>query len=402
MACWNFVTRNTPAVHAATAASPYRAGYWVTYACMAWFGLILLLMGALLPVWPGLSDAQAGTLGAMPLLGILITTFFTGFWLERWGAKPVLGSGLLLIAAAVAAMPEARDFTGLAGLASIYGLGAGVLNTGANALIAMLEPDRRGAALNLLGFYFGAGAVGAPLLMTLLLAWGKSRSWGLELLAGLTLLLALALFSVKFPPLRRQKFNWPELKTILRQPVLWGLGLLLIFETGNEDTWFVWSGRFAERLARATASEAEWALLAVAGTMALGRLLAAFWLRRDRYRRMLQIQSALLLISVACLAWAAARHAFASLLPGMIGLGLGMAALYPTLLGMAGDYFPGQTGAVFSTLMTLGLVGGTLEPKLAGLLATHAMAWVLAIPAAAALLIAGLGPRLTGKMEAKE
>ncbi len=389
------MTRIEPIPQAKNSGQTYRAGYWVTYACMAWFGLILLLMGALLPVWPGLSDAQAGTLGAIPLLGILITTFFTGFWLERWGAKPVLGAGLLLIAAAVAALPEARSFTALAGMAWLYGLGAGVLNTGANALIAMLEPERRGAALNLLGFYFGVGAVGAPLLMTLLLAWGKSRNWGLELLAGLTLLLALALLIVKFPPLRRQKFNWPELKTILRQPVLWGLGLLLIFETGNEDTWFVWGGRFAERLARATAAEAEWALLAVAGTMAAGRLLAAFWLRRERYRRILQIQSSLLLLSAAGLAWAAAQHTYASLLPGMIGLGLGMAALYPTLLGMAGDFFPGQTGAVFSTLMTLGLVGGTLEPKLAGMLASHAMAWVLAIPAVSALLILSLGPRLT-------
>jgi len=133
-------------------------------ASMFVFGVILLLMGSLLPSL-NVSGARAGSLGSFPLLGILAVTIVIGPVLDKVGAKPVLALGLGLVAAALAAMPSLSAYPALAAAALAYGLGGGILNTATNAVVSELSASGRGAALNLLGFSFSLGAVTAPLLM---------------------------------------------------------------------------------------------------------------------------------------------------------------------------------------------------------------------------------------------
>jgi MFS family permease len=43
---------------------------------------------------------------------------------------------------------------------------------------------------------------------------------------------------------------------------------------------------------------------------------------------------------------------FDGMIAGFAMLGLGMAAVFPTALGVAGDLFPNETGTVFGAIMT--------------------------------------------------
>ena len=104
-------------------------------ASMFLFGVVLLLMGSLLPSLH-VSYAQAGKLGSFPLAGILVATMLVGPILDTVGAKPALALALVLIAVPVAVIPSLDSYLGLAGAALTYGLGGGALNTVTNALVS--------------------------------------------------------------------------------------------------------------------------------------------------------------------------------------------------------------------------------------------------------------------------
>ena len=132
------------------------------------------------------------------MAGILVATLLVGPILDLIGAKPILAVALLLIAASLAVMSALDSYSGLAASAFTYGLGGGLLNTAANALVAELSAGGRASALNLLGFFFSLGAILAPMTLSSL---GGSFSVtvvlrGLVILCLLILGLVLAL---RFP-----------------------------------------------------------------------------------------------------------------------------------------------------------------------------------------------------------
>ena len=75
---------------------------------------------------------------------------------------------------------------------------------------------------------------------------------------------------------------------------------------------------------------------------------------------------------------------------GITVIGLGLASIYPTALGVAGDRFPRRTGTVFGAIMAVSLVGGTAGPSICGTLAAEGLRNILWIPVISALAVATL------------
>ena len=130
-------------------------------ACMFVFGVVLLLMGSLLPTLR-VSGTRAGSLGSIPLIGILTATILIGPILDKVGAKPALAAGLALIVVAIGVMPTLASYTALAVAALAYGLGGGALNTATNALVSDLSASGRGVALNCWAFRSAWGPLRRP------------------------------------------------------------------------------------------------------------------------------------------------------------------------------------------------------------------------------------------------
>lgn len=364
-------------------------------ACMFVFGVILLLMGSLLPSLR-VSGVRAGSLGSFPLIGILAATVLVGPLLDKVGAKAALAGALALIAAALAVMPSLASYGALAAAALAYGLGGGILNTATNALVSDLSASRRGAALNLLGFSFSLGAVTAPLLMSL-----ATRSSSASLLRALAMAPAIVLILVlvlRFPEPAHSGTPLRSLLRVLTDPLVWLFGALLFFESGNENCMFVWAGKMTGDVLHLAAERADLALVGLSAAMGAGRLLAVVWLKWLGGRTLLLVSAA---VTTAGAILVGAFESFAGIVAGFSVIGLGMSAIFPTALGLAGDRFPDKTGTVFGGIMAVALVGGALGPAAGGWAASSNPSKVLLVPliggaavAALTLIASGWEPRV--------
>ena len=110
-----------------------------------------------------------------------------------------MGLSLLLIAAAMGLVP----FVGLRWILAVIllwvGFGEGSLDVGGNTLLVWRLGERVGPYMNALHFFFGAGAVMAPLLVNLAAGRGgiQLAYW---LIAALIFPIGLAMFFLKSPP----------------------------------------------------------------------------------------------------------------------------------------------------------------------------------------------------------
>jgi fucose permease len=359
-------------------------------ACMFVFGVVLLLMGSLLASLQ-VTYSQAGNLGSFPLAGILVATVLVGPVLDLVGARQVLAIALGLIAASLALMPAMHSYSELAIAAFSYGLGGGLLNTAANALVADLSVVGRATALNLLGFFFSLGAITAPLLLSSV-GGNLSAVFVLRCLALLCLLVFILVLALRFPPPAKPGTHLRSLLAVLNHPTVWLFAALLFFESGSENCMFVWAGKIVADVLHTTPERANVALVALSAALGAGRLLAVLWLRWLGTRRTIWLSAA---VTVAGSLVVRNANQFSGMVGGMLVIGLGLSPIFPTTLGMASDRFPQETGTVFGAIIAVALVGGTVGPKLAGWAASYSPMQVLWIPIVAAALVAALTAVIT-------
>jgi MFS family permease len=118
-----------------------------------------------------------------------------------------------------------------------------------------------------------------------------------------------------------------------------------------------------------------------------GRIAAALFLRRLGSARTIWLSTAVIVAGSIVMQNATQMS---GMVTAAIIIGLGLSAIFPTALGMAGDRFPEQTGTVFGAIMVVALAGGTAGPKIAGWIAPYDVRRVLLIPIFAAVGVAAL------------
>ena len=132
------------------------------------FGVVLALLGTLF----GLPEmrarlhvdlAQQGDVFLVLYLGVFVSTVLVGPVIDSFGNKVVLATSGLLVTAAMMLFSAAASFAAALAAGFLLGFGGGGLNTAANALVADLYPAERGAMLNVVGMFFGFGALVVPL-----------------------------------------------------------------------------------------------------------------------------------------------------------------------------------------------------------------------------------------------
>jgi len=335
------------------------------------FGIVMALLGALLPLLAGrlhFDLAQAGDLFLVMNAAMLVTTLTVGPLLDRFGHKPPLLIAPLFVAAALVLVAQVSTFTGLMAAVVLLGIGGGALNQVTNTLVADLYGDVRAksAALNLLGVFFGIGALFIPFTVGSAL-----HTLGLAPILYLAMALSLLPLALSFPfafpaPHHREGVSAGRMLHLARQPLVLALSFLLFFESGNE---FILGGYITTYLTGdlgATVSTASYLLAAYWGSLMLGRIALSRVALRSAGGTL--VRGSALGVAVG-MTWLLASRSTSIALICVILLGFSIAAIFPTVLGLAGGRYASHSGTVFGILIGIALTGGMTMPWLAGRIA---------------------------------
>lgn len=353
-----------------TVKPPVRVGRLTAsaYAGMFGFGVVMALLGAVLPLLSArlhFDLSQAGNLFLAMNAAMLATTLALGPCLDRFGHKWPLASAPLFVSGALALIANVSRFEGLVVAVILLGIGGGALNQTTNTLVADLYEGahKKSVALNLLGVFFGFGALFVPFTMGALV-----RTLGLPsilyLAAGVSLLPTAMSPAFSFP-LPRQSGGVPlgTIFQLVRQPLVLIFSFLLFFESGNE---FILGGYVSTYLTRhlgATVSTASYLLAGYWGALMFARIVLSWTVLRKGNEKLI-LGSALGVAAAAALMLAAPSVPLAGV--AILLAGFSIATIFPTVLGMAGAAYAAHAGTVFGILIGIGLTGGMTLPWFTG------------------------------------
>jgi len=365
------------------------------------FGIVLTTLGAVLPNIVekfGIDKAQAGSLFLLMTFGILATSLVFGPLVDRYGYK-----GILLVAiAAICAGLELMAFAGSMGMLRIaivlIGAGGGIVNGGTNALVADISTDEKNANLNLLGVFFGIGAVGVPFILATL-GSSFSNTTLIALVGAFVLIPLLVIAATPFPaPKQSQGFPIAAAGRLASDPFLLVAGFILFLESGMEITVGGWTSTFVNEVLAVTPRTALIVLSLYWAGMMLARLALGTVLRNVPPVRMLYICLAVGFVGAVTLLM---TNSVAVSAIGVFMLGVGFAATFPAILGLVGGRYAELSGTAFSFVIAIALLGGMLLPLTTGILGgAYGMRGSFIIVPVSILLLASLLTVLTRRAAA--
>lgn len=327
------------------------------------FGIVVAILGTVfgmpeMRVRLHASLAQQGDMFFLLYLGIFISSLAVGPLIDHIGNKYNLVASSVLVMIAMVWFALAGSVASASAAAILLGFGGGGLNTCANVLVSDLYVEKRGAMLNLLGVFFGVGAMCIPLLAASI--EGRFSISELFLMcASLSGTCTVAYALVSFPPPRAtHAFSWRGTLRVAKYPGLLLLAFILFFEAGNEACIGGWVSTYGN----GAGFSPRVATLVLAGYWAalmLVRMVAGTVLRVIGKAQLVLICAVLSLAGCAILLSA---HSLVTLSAGAVLIGASFAPIFPTTLAIAGDRYASAAGTVFGLLFSIALSGGMVLP----------------------------------------
>jgi MFS transporter, FHS family, glucose/mannose:H+ symporter len=349
------------------------------------FGIVLAILGTVfgLPAMRArlqISLAQQGTLFLLLYLGIFVASLVVGPLIDHLGNKVTLLASSLIVALAMVFFADAHSFGAASAAAILLGLGGGSLNACTNALVSDLYAEQRGPMLNLLGIFFGVGALSIP-LMAASIEGHFTISQLFLFCAVLATLCAGWYAAISFPPAKEnQEFSWGELLEVAKYNGVLLLAFILFLESGNEACIAGWTSTYVD-VAGYAPRVATLVLAAYWATLMLSRMLAARVLRAIRKSQLL-VGTAILSLT-GCAVLLSARSLIL-LVAGTALIGLSYGPIFPTTLAIAGDRYSQRAGTVFGLLFSIALIGGMTFPWALGEISQR-------VSVRAGMIVPGLG-----------
>ncbi len=339
-------------------------------ACVILFGLGVL-GSALGPSLDHLSEktdsslGDTGTLVTMVFVGALLTQFMIGPFIDRWGQRPVLLAGALILAPAAVGVSFSPVLGVLLAFGLIWGLGFGALDVTSNVMVSETFRGNVGV-MNLLHVFFGVGSVIGPALVSASLFLANDAVPALWIGAVIMLLTVPVILRLprSLGVIETEKLPEGTGQFSYRVPLLWGLGALMLLYVGLETGLGAWTTAY---LKRSTSLSEETAALATSGfwfALTGGRLAGAIWGNRFTAYQVLWV-SLLGTMAGALLMAVSTGHAAITVSAVLIA-GFFSGPPFPTVIGITTEAFPAGPGRAAAVVTALGGVGGAILPWIQG------------------------------------
>jgi fucose permease len=333
------------------------------------YGYLNAMLGIVLPnlmEMLHLDKTQAGKFFMFISIGLLVSSVPAGLTMDYSGTKIVTCLGLLAIAAAFWGLGSIKSPRFLYALSFLLGIGGAMVIAGENTTISLANTSQREVASNLLNLFFGVGAFIAPFVVMPIL---KARGFSGVLRSSAILtcaILALHLFLTFPPPVVGASFPLGSVATLLGQPRLLLLMLLIFLYVGTEFSVWSWTVTFFTTERGYPQQSASRIISVFALAMIAGRWATQWTLVRFGPLLLLLISAVGAAISLGALYLLRGR---VPVIVAALAGGWFMAAIFPTALGLAGSYFPSSVGTAISLVTTGGWLGAIAIPPAVGFVA---------------------------------
>lgn len=368
-------------------------GYTV-YLLLGWSSVLIPSLIVSIEDAFGRSDASIGVVYLLGAVLYAAGALGGGFLAELLGGRVMLTAALLALVVGLAAQGGTNSWALFVAAAALGQFGSGAADAGVGAVFLEIFPDRRGGALNSLHLFYGAGALLAPLAVSVVIA--TNVDWRPIFIASAAVIAALVV-AVRFLP--------PGVSRTVVEPEVTGEGNISRTERSLKP--FIWLAVSIGCYEAATIGVANWlvrfmsdrpsqmatiALSAFWGGICGVRLVAPWF--TERYSS-LSLAVSCIVVSSLTLAGALLVNStvVAIILFGVTGIFVG--PIYPLIIAIGGDLYPRRLAALSGGLTTAATIGAIIYPPLIGFVAESIGiragllgAAALGLPAAVALVAA--------------
>ena len=323
----------------------------------------------------GVSLDSLGTLLGAITVGGLIATFISGTVIGRFTIGRVLVGGMLFAGIGMLGYAFAPVWIALLLVAFLASLGKGTMDAGLNTFASA---NYGASEMNWLHACWGIGLTIAPAIVTFFVLDQQSGWRAGYMLMGLVILLLATVILLTLPRwrLRKRKFDADHdadtvvtIADTLRRPTVL-IGLVFFFVYGGieigvgqlSNTLFVEARGIPQEVSSAWVS-AYW------GSYTVGRVFMGFLAIRLGDKSLMNISFAFSVAGAFCLF--ANLHEILSLI-GVLGIGFGIAAIFPVLILQTRDRVgSAHTANAIGFQIGFTVTGGAALSGLASLMAEH-------------------------------
>jgi fucose permease len=337
--------------------------YFFLLASFVLFGLILTIAGAALPQiiesfrW---SYTVTGLVLAASSVGYFLSSFLSGFLVQRFHPRYVMISGLLLgaIGLSLFARWPSPWLNLLLNLA--VGLCQGAIEVVADLEVIYIEQKGQSRLMNLLHAAFCVGAIVGPSAVGYILA---ARFPLVSVFVGsalISVVLAILFAATPFPQVKHgHKENVQTGRSLLREPLVLLMTVALLVYVGTEIGFSSWSSVYVVRVLEVPAAVAAFAVAIFWLGLLAGRLAISFGYRGDRQELLMLGLSVLSMTALVAVLLARSTGAAAA---AIFAAGLGCSGFYPLGMSLLGKHF--KSGMAIGTASTGGAAGSIAFPFL--------------------------------------
>ncbi|HEY5891868.1 MAG TPA: MFS transporter [Chthoniobacterales bacterium] len=369
----------SPAVSPRTSIS-HSAARWAASTFFLLDGIAFGTWAALIPTFKqhfGVTDAGLSQALLGMVVGCVISMPLAGNLIARFGSQRVAVAGAITVCLVLPLLALAPSFGLFVAAASLFGAFKGALDVGVNVQAITVENAVRRPINSSFQALWSLGGLIAAFLASLCIKHGVS-SILLTTSVAAALLLCVALTSGRLMPDPVSErtpptgFQWPN-------PTLRWLGFLAFMALFAEGVMMDWGAVYARSVAGASESVAPLAYAVFCFSMATGRLIGDWAIRKMTPTRVFRLTGILMMAGLCILIFV---PVWPATFAGLLVAGLAISNWVPILFVAAGRAHESGAGPGMATVTTIGYFGFLAGPPMIGALSAaaglpHAMMVVL-------------------------
>jgi FHS family Na+ dependent glucose MFS transporter 1 len=291
------------------------------------------------PTLPGLAQHTGTALSEISFLfptysiGYLVGSFLSGHLFDRVKGHPVISAALFLLMVVMVLIPLTPIIWVIMGLFFMTGLATAGVDVGGNTLLIWIHGKSVGPFMVGLHFFFGLGALIAPMVVGLTIKVSGDIIWAYWILACISFPLMLLFLRLKSPEYTTRTVD--EGSKGKNQLMVILISVFIFLHVGAELSYGGWIYSYAVNLNLASTTTAAYLTSLYWGSLTLARLISVLIALRMKTSNILLVDLAGCIFAVILLlAFPKSSH-IAWI--GTIILGFSIAALLPTSLTFAGE-----------------------------------------------------------------